>query len=400
MIVDQQGDPWLVDFSYSEATASQHLMAHDVAELLAAASVFAGVRTAVETAATVMGRNVLSSAEELLEPIALSRATRTSLRSRPGTLEALRLVVARMTGSRRSVARDTRRLRLIRWAALLLGAGALYLLLATVAGLGDVLDAARSLGWRWVFVAAIASGVALGGRAVARSGIALRRGHMGEALRMQLPMVGVRRRPPSVRAAVSIVVAVAVHGVALTLAVAATFVENTRAHRLADEWVALGGIGLALASAGALRSLGGGRWSVTAALDALREARARHGSLPVLAIGHSVATSATVLGFLAVLRAVGADVPAGAASVTLLTAGLLGMVGRIPGGVGVLEPIALVFLVGFGAEAAPAVLGVVVYQGLFFWIPAFLRSGTRPRAAPEPSVPSGEASVELVDSLQ
>jgi undecaprenyl-diphosphatase len=84
------GRVWMIDFGFSELAASDTLLANDVAELLAATSLTVGVDRAVAAAEAVIGPEATASALPRLQPWALSGATRTALKERPGHLDELR----------------------------------------------------------------------------------------------------------------------------------------------------------------------------------------------------------------------------------------------------------------------------------------------------------------------
>jgi undecaprenyl-diphosphatase len=70
------------------------LLATDVAELLASSSVYVGADRAVARAAAVIDEDGLAAALGRLRPWALSGATRTAHKARPGLLDELRANVA------------------------------------------------------------------------------------------------------------------------------------------------------------------------------------------------------------------------------------------------------------------------------------------------------------------
>ena len=66
------------------------MLATDVAELLASSSVYVGPERAVAHAAAAVDRATLAHALDRLHRWALSGATRTALKARPGLLDDLR----------------------------------------------------------------------------------------------------------------------------------------------------------------------------------------------------------------------------------------------------------------------------------------------------------------------
>jgi undecaprenyl-diphosphatase len=84
------GHAWLIDFGFSELAASDLLLATDVAELIASSSIPAGAERAVGHAVATVDSATLERALDRLRLWALSGATRTALKARPGALDELR----------------------------------------------------------------------------------------------------------------------------------------------------------------------------------------------------------------------------------------------------------------------------------------------------------------------
>ena len=84
------GHAWLIDFGFSELAASDLLLATDVAELIASSSIPAGADRAVGHAVATVDPETLERSLDRLRLWALSGATRTALKARPGTLDELR----------------------------------------------------------------------------------------------------------------------------------------------------------------------------------------------------------------------------------------------------------------------------------------------------------------------
>ena len=85
-----EGEVWLIDFGFSELAASDLLLANDVAELVASSSIPVGPERAVAHAAASVDPATLGRALDRLHPWALSGATRSALKARPGLLPDLR----------------------------------------------------------------------------------------------------------------------------------------------------------------------------------------------------------------------------------------------------------------------------------------------------------------------
>jgi undecaprenyl-diphosphatase len=93
-MVDRAGSPWLVDFGFAEASASDRAMARDVAELLASQSTAVEPRRAVCAAVRALGTSAVADALPYLTVSGLAKATRTSLAALPGRLDELRRTAA------------------------------------------------------------------------------------------------------------------------------------------------------------------------------------------------------------------------------------------------------------------------------------------------------------------
>jgi undecaprenyl-diphosphatase len=97
VVVDERGQPWLVDFDASEAMAGGQALAGDVAELLVSLGHMVGAERALAAADAGLGPGVTGSAMEQAGPSALTALTRDDLRADPALWEDLR----RLAGSAR-----------------------------------------------------------------------------------------------------------------------------------------------------------------------------------------------------------------------------------------------------------------------------------------------------------
>src|SRR3954447_12543862 len=93
VLVDSEGQPWLVDFSNAKTGASRDAMAGDVAELLASLAVRGAGAAAVASAARVLGGDPLTRALPALAPLSVAAVTRAQLRSTRTDLAQVRTQV-------------------------------------------------------------------------------------------------------------------------------------------------------------------------------------------------------------------------------------------------------------------------------------------------------------------
>jgi membrane-associated phospholipid phosphatase len=89
VVVDQDGQPWLVDFDHAEAAAGERRRRHDVAELLVSLAVRFGAERVAAAAAGELGPGAVDRALEATGPRDLTPATRAELRARPQLRDAL-----------------------------------------------------------------------------------------------------------------------------------------------------------------------------------------------------------------------------------------------------------------------------------------------------------------------
>ena len=102
VMVDADGVPWIVDFSFSELAATDRQVAVDVAELLASLAASVGPERAVDRAAAVIGPEGIAPALRLLQPLALSVATRRAVKGQDDLLGRTRAAAAASERSSRS----------------------------------------------------------------------------------------------------------------------------------------------------------------------------------------------------------------------------------------------------------------------------------------------------------
>jgi membrane-associated phospholipid phosphatase/tRNA A-37 threonylcarbamoyl transferase component Bud32 len=99
VLVDGHGEPWLIDFGFGEAGASERRLNQDIAEMMASLACLVGPERPVATALEILGAVAVLGAAPLLQPLALSTATRTDLKAHPGLLDEMREQVAIQTGT-------------------------------------------------------------------------------------------------------------------------------------------------------------------------------------------------------------------------------------------------------------------------------------------------------------
>jgi len=396
VLVDPDGQPWLLDFGFAEAAASPRRLAGDVAELLASLACLAGADRAVRSATQALGTEPVAQALPLLQPAALAAATRAEVKARPGLLAELRERAAAATGTEPPPLEPLTRIR-PRTLLLVVATGfAVHLLLPQVGELRHTLGALRGAHWDWMAIGLALAAASYLAAAVAQLGavdppLALGRttlvqvassfanrltpaslGGMGLNVRY-LQRTGMDR--PSAVGAVAVNTAAGALVHVLGLLVAAILLGRARlgsAH-LPNGWSALVVLVVALVLGGlALWSPLGRRRVVAPTLRAGRELAAvlRRPAKAAQLLGGSAGVTLTYALCLACcLAAFGAQVPLASTVAVYLAGAAVASVSPTPGGLGAMEAALVAGLTAVGAPTGPAVAGVLAFRLLTFWLP-------------------------------
>ena len=396
IVVDEAGDPWIVDFGFAEAAASSRRLAQDVAELLVSLACRVGPDRAVASAASVLGPDALAGAAPLLQPLALSVATRRAVRRRPGILEEVRRLVSAETGVPVTAPARLTRIRPATVVSLAGGAVAIHVLLPQVGRLGQTEAALRSARPSWVLGAALASAAsfvmaALAQVAATRQPLAFGRtaavqlacgflnrmapGGLGAAAANEryLERAGVPRADALTAVALKAAAGVVVH--VGTLIVFGTLFARGRLHpvHVPLHWPVLVGVVAGLVVLGAvLRTpLGQGR-----VVEPLRRAVGAVGELarhPLRVAGLVAASAGITASYLAALAAsltaVGAHAPFVTVAAVYLAGTAAAAASPTPAGIGAVEAALVAGLTAAGIATGPAVAGVLVFRLLTYWVP-------------------------------
>jgi uncharacterized membrane protein YbhN (UPF0104 family)/membrane-associated phospholipid phosphatase/tRNA A-37 threonylcarbamoyl transferase component Bud32 len=395
LLVDADGRPWLLDFGFAEAAASPRRLARDVAELLASLAGLVGADRAVRSAGATLGPEPVAQALPLLQPAALSTATRTGARSRPGLLDELRERAAAAAGTEPPELEPLTRVPPGALLALVAVGLAVHLLLPQVSELRHTLHALRGARWSWLAAGLGWSAASFLAAAVAQLGavgVPLRLGRttlvqlagsftrltpagLGEAgLNVRyLQRAGVDR--PTAVTAVGVKTAASVLVHLLGLLVALVLVARTRLHpsHIPARWPLLVGLVAVLVAGGlALWTSPGRQRLVTPALRAgraLADLQRRPGKAAQLLGGSAAVTLAYTLALASCLAAFHAHLPLASTAAAYLVAAAVAAASPTPGGLVAMEAALVVGLTTAGAQTGPAVAGVLAFRLVTFWLP-------------------------------
>jgi undecaprenyl-diphosphatase len=401
VLVGQGGQPTIVDFSFSELSATRRQMDLDVAELLASLAALAGEDRAVSTGVKVLGAEAVAAAVPLLQPLALSAGTRRAVKRQDGLLTRTRSAAAAASGVESPQMVRVQRVRprtLFTIAAL---AGAYYILLPELAKVGNPLPALETAQWAWVLVAIafsvltyIASAIGLLG------GVSVRVPFWPTLLTQGASSYVNRVSPSNVGGMVLNVRFLQKAGVEPTAGAAAVGV-NSLAGALVHlmllviffAWAGRGGAGKAfkLPSSSTLLAVVAVVAAVIGIVIATRQGRnfaarkvlpSLRSSLASLALvarspvrlgllfgGSALVTLAYVGALVVSVEAFGGGASIAKIGAVYMAASVVAAATPTPGGVGGFEAAAITGLTGIGIPSAAAVSAVVISRLATYWLP-------------------------------
>ena len=425
----------VVRLSHAQFRASPVEFRHDVAEFLASSAATVGIRVAVRCAEETVGPEMLLDALPVLQPLALSSATRAALRVSDCTVDELRAAVAALgslptTPAERPlwvVGRNLAPLASVRSRS--------WCYSRRSGNFRVALDAARGANPAWLASAVLITGVGYVMAAVSLMGAAPEALALGRTTVVQFAAAFTNRIAPAgigamatnirylersgirrARAATSIGVNAAAGGIVhvlllvtvIPIAGAHATVHLPSAPDLSDYWPIVAVIIVALSLAGL--------WYWRHGLKLIMERVRPHARdvwnvlgqprRALMLFGGSLGvTTAQAFVFVACLESVGVHLPILTVVAVFLAGSALAAAAPTPGGLGALEAALVAGLGQVGVAAAPAVAAVLMSRIIGYWLPV-LPVGSRStprratarssRAAPAETVPvsPGEASAE------
>jgi len=401
VMVDESGRPWIVDFSFSELVATDRQLALDRAELLASTASLVGPdRAAASAAGVAVDHADLASAVPLLQPLALSAATRRAVRRQPELLGQTRAAAAAASSAAPA---ELPRLQRVRPRTLLMiaaAAGAFYFVLPQLAQVGSSWRAFQSVNWVWVPVIVAFSALTYLAGGIAIVGSVAQRLPFLPTLSAQLASSFVNRvspanvggmalnvrylqkggvEPGSAVAAVGLnsLAGGIVHAVLLVLFFAWSGTGLTRAFHLPSGSKLLLALAVLAAVVGALLATRWGRRTVLtpvaggirAAAADLRRVAADPAKLTRLVGGSLGVTLAYIAALAAAVHAFGGTVSIAKIGAIYLAGSIIAAAAPAPGGLGPLEAALVAGLTGIGVPSGPAVSTVLTYRLATYWLP-------------------------------
>ncbi len=401
LLVDEDGQVSMIDFGFAEASASPRRLAQDTAELLASTATVAGPERALQAGVSVLGLDAFRSAAPLLQPLALSRATRSALRTASREEGDVLVELRRRAAAAVGIAEpELEPLTRIRWqtiAVLVAGLLGVHFLLPQVGELGTAWSAAKHAQAGWLVVAALASLLTYLAAGASQLGSVAERlpyfrttavqiaasfanrvspaglGGTGVNIRF-LQRSGLTRNEAVTAVGVNSVVGALVHLSLLAMAGIVAGGDGAAFGHLPRRGPILIAVVVTFVAVGLLMWSPIGRsrlWPSARESGGAVVRTVRQPSKAALVFGGSlVITSAYVLSLAACLHAVHGSLPLAHVAVVYLGGSALAAAAPTPGGLGALEAALVAGLTGFGLAAGPAIAGVLTFRLLTFWLPA------------------------------
>jgi len=401
VMVTQAGLPRIVDFSFSELDATQRQMDLDVAELLASLATLAGEDRATSAAAEVLGGQGLARSVSLLQPLALSTATRRAIARHDGLLARTRSAAAAASGQASQDLARVQRVRPTTLLAIAAAAGAFYYVLPKLAQVGSGgWQALQSAHWIWLPVVIacsaltyLASAIALLGSVSVRlpfRATTLAQGASsfvnrvspsnvgGMALNVRfLQKAGVEPSAGVTAVGVNALAGLLVH-VAL-LVIFFTWAGHTMAHvfKLPSSSKLLVILSVAAAVVGiAVATRQGRRFAarkllppVRSSLASLLQVARSPAKLALLFGGSALVTLAYVGGLVASVEAFGGGPGIAEVGAVYMAVSVIAATSPTPGGLGAFETAAIAGLGGIGLSSGAAVSAVLIFRLATYWLP-------------------------------
>ncbi len=167
VFLDAHGDPWIIDFGFSEVAASQALLDADVAQLLVALGLRVGAERIVATAAAELGAGELAGALPRLQPQTFSGATQTELKGSKKLLGEIRDRIVEAAGVEPPKLEELERIGPKTIFTIVMLVAVTYFLLPQLADLPGIVDQVRSADWAWFPAILVMSALTYVGAAIA-----------------------------------------------------------------------------------------------------------------------------------------------------------------------------------------------------------------------------------------
>ena len=398
VFLDSAGEPWLIDFGFSELAATDGQLRSDVAELVTSTATVVGTERAVACAVRALGPEVLADAGSRVQPLALSGATRDAAKKQKGLLDDVRTEIETQTGIEPEPLESLERVK-SRTVIMVLGfALAMYFLIPqlTQTDFGAVLDA----NWAWAPAIIVASFLTYVGAAYNIKGSVPDRIPLVPAVMVQFAGSFINRiSPVKVGGMATNVRFLQKNGVELTSAIAGLGVSSVATFavhmtllittvvflgRNAGDFISLPSGNAVLVGLVVIFTLSGlviflpfsrkiFMSKVWPAIKRSGQGLAQVASTPSKAVMLFGGAAAMIVAYIAALwfslEAFGGGLGVAAVALVFLGGQALGNLAPTPGGIGATEAALIAAMTALGLDATTAVSATFLYRIGTFWLP-------------------------------
>jgi undecaprenyl-diphosphatase len=400
VMVNSSGRPRIVDFSFAELDATERQMDLDVAELLASLAALAGEDRAVSSATEVLGAQGVAPSVPLLQPLALSAATRRAVSGHDGLLARTRSQAAAASGRSAEERVRVQRVRPRTLLAIAAATGAFYLILPQLAQVESSWRTLQTAHWTWLpLVIAFSLLTYLAGALSLLGSVSLRLPFWptvltqgassfinrvspsnvgGMALNVRyLQKTGVDTPAGVAAIGVNALAGTLVHLVLLVIFFAWAGRGLSRAFKLPSSSKLLLILAVVAAAVGVVMATRQGRRfaarkllpGLRSSLANLRQVAQSPVKLALLFGGSALVTLAYIGGLAASMEAFGAGASIAEVGAVYLGASIIAAASPTPGGLGALEAALIAGLTGIGISSGAAVSTVLTYRLATYWLP-------------------------------
>ena len=400
LFVDDAGQPWIIDFGFSEVAARDDMLAADVAQLLASVAVAVGAERAVSSAVEVLGPEAVAASLPRLQVGTMSGATRAALNEHPGLLKELQQTVEDRCGIVHPEFAQLHRVTGKAVFAVVMLVAVTYFLVPQLADIPGIVDQVEDARWEWLPLILIASAVSYVGAMLSISGSVPDRLRSLRTLATEVASSFAGKLAPAAVGGMALNVrylqkagvdpAVAVSGVGMNsvggfvlhLLLLVLFVvwvgEDAFGSLSLPDWHIFGyGVAVVVLITAVALAIPAVRRILAASLvPVLRRSVGgigvilrRPSKLALLLGGSAIVTMSYVTAMYFSTLAFGGDLAFARVGAVYLAGAAVASAAPTPGGLGALEAALVAGLVAAGMESTAAVPSVFLYRLATFWLP-------------------------------
>ena len=197
LLVDEDGQPWVIDFGFSEVAASDALLDADVAQLLVALAIKVGVDRSLESAVREIGAQAVGCCLPRLQLTALSGATREALKDHPDHLADLQRRVSEVARVEAPHYEQLQRVSGKTLVTLGVLTAAMYFLIPQLSDVPGIVTQIRGARWSWLPWILVSSAITYVGATISMIGSVPARLRLGPTFVAQWASTFASRLAPS-----------------------------------------------------------------------------------------------------------------------------------------------------------------------------------------------------------